>query len=79
MMVAEVGRVLQDNDNPVPSFVSAIRDNGRLRDEVSTDDNAETILGWIAVVLGLEAARSGDVEHYGFRDGADRALPPRSP
>ncbi|MCU1359186.1 MAG: hypothetical protein JWN99_475 [Ilumatobacteraceae bacterium] len=79
VMVAEVGRVLQGNDKPVPSFVSAIRDNGRLRDEVSTDDNAETILGWIAVVLGLEAARSGDVEHYGFRDGADRSLPPRSP
>jgi Copper transport outer membrane protein, MctB len=79
VMVAEVGRVLQDNDKPVPSFVSAVRDSGRLRDEVSTVDNAETILGWIAVVLGLEAARSGDVEHYGFREGADRALPPRSP
>lgn len=79
VMVAEVGRVLQDNDQPVPSFVSAIRASGRLRDEVTTVDNAETILGWIAVVLGLEAARSGDVEHYGFRDGADRSLPPRSP
>lgn len=79
VMVAEVGRVLQDNDSPVPSFVGAIRDSGRLRDEVSTVDNAETILGWAAAVLGLESARSGDVEHYGFRDGADRSLPSRVP
>jgi Copper transport outer membrane protein, MctB len=78
VMVAEVGRVLQDNDSPVPSFVAAIRESGRLRDEVSTVDNAETILGWIVVVLGLEAARDGHVDHYGFRDGADRSLPPRS-
>jgi hypothetical protein len=79
VLVAEVGRVLQDNDEPVPSFVQAIRDSGRLRDEVSTVDNAETVLGWIAMILGLEAARSGDIAHYGFRDGADRALPPRLP
>ena len=60
VMVAEVGRVLQDNDSPVPSFVGAIRDSGRLRDEVSTVDNAETILGWVAMILGLETARRGD-------------------
>ena len=79
VMVAEVGRVLQDNDSPVPSFVGAIRDSGRLRDEVSTVDNAETILGWVAMILGLETARRGIIEHYGFRDGADRSLPQFSP
>jgi hypothetical protein len=79
VMVAEVGRIIQDNDSPVPSFVGAIRDSGRLRDEVSTVDNAETILGWVAAILGLEAGRSGLVEHYGFRDGADRSLPSRIP
>lgn len=78
-LVAEVGRVVQGNEDPVPSFVGAIRDSGRLRDEISTVDNAETILGWIAVVLGLEAAMDGSVEHYGFRDGSDRSIPPRSP
>lgn len=75
VLVAEVGRVLQGNDDPLPSYVGAIRDSGRLRDEVSTVDNAETILGWVAVVLGLEAARSGVIDHYGFREGASRAIP----
>jgi hypothetical protein len=79
VMVAEVGRVLQGNDSPVPSFVGAIRDSGRLRDEVATVDNAETFLGWVEMILGLETARRGVIEHYGFRDGADRALPQYSP
>ena len=75
-VVAEVGRVLQDNETPVPSFVTTIRDSGRLRDEVSTVDNAETFLGWMATVLAMRAAVDGDVGHYGFRDGAERSVPP---
>lgn len=78
VLVAEVGRVAQDNDTPTPSFVGVIRDDGRLRDEVSTVDNAETILGWVAAVLGLESARTGAVGHYGFRDGAQQAIPDRT-
>lgn len=77
MMVAEVGRVLDANDSPVASFVGSIRSDGRLRDEVSTVDNAETMLGWIALVLGLDAAHRGVIGHYGFREGADRAIPSR--
>ena len=75
-VVAEVGRVLQDNETPAPSFVTVIRDSGRLRDEVSTVDNAETFLGWTATVLAVRAALAGDVGHYGFRNGAERSLPP---
>jgi hypothetical protein len=75
-VVAEVGRVLQDNETPVPSFITTIRDSGRLRDEVSTVDNAETFLGWMATVLATRAAVDGDVGHYGFRDGAERSVPP---
>lgn len=77
VVVAEVGRIEQGNESPIPSFVGAIRDSGRLRDEVTTVDNAETVLGWITVVLGLDAADAGSVQHYGFRDGADRTIPPR--
>ena len=77
VLVAEIGRVDQDDDTPVPSYVGSIRDDGRLRDEVSTVDNAETILGWVAAVLGLEASQRGAVGHYGFRDGAQRAIPER--
>jgi hypothetical protein len=75
-VVAEVGRVMQDNETPVPSFVTTIRDSGRLRDEVSTVDNAETFLGWMATMLAMRTALAGDVGHYGFRDGAERAVPP---
>ncbi|CAB4587678.1 unannotated protein [freshwater metagenome] len=77
VLVAEVNRVAQDNETPVGSYVARIRDDGRLRDEVSTVDNAEIFLGWVAAVLGLEAAGAGSVGHYGFRDGADGAVPPR--
>jgi hypothetical protein len=77
--VAEVGRVAQDNESPVPSFVGSIRADGRLRDEVSTVDNAETILGWVASVLALEAGGEGSVGHYGFRSGSDGAIPARRP
>ncbi len=78
-LVAEVGRVGQDNEEPTPSFVGSVRGDGRLRDEVSTVDNAETLLGWIAAVFGLEAGRDGSVGHYGFREGADEAIPERRP
>lgn len=74
-VVAEIGRVAVDNDSPVPSFVLAIRESGRLRDEVSTVDNAETVLGWIATILGLQAAQRGEVGHFGFREGAERSIP----
>ncbi len=77
LLVAEVGRVAQDNGTPAGSFVRAIRDDGRLRDEVSTVDNAETILGWVAAVLALGASHNGSVGHYGFREGADGAIPAR--
>lgn len=77
--VAEVGRVLQDNETPVPSFVSSIRNSGRLRDEVSTVDNAETFLGWTASVLAVRSSIAGDVGHYGFREGAERSIPAAAP
>ena len=79
MLVAEVGRVALDNESPTPSFVAEIRESGRLRDEVSTVDNAETILGWMATVLGLESAQRGEVGHYGFREGAERSIPAAAP
>lgn len=78
VLVAEVGRVLASNEEPVPSYVAAIRRDGRLRDEVSTVDNAETILGWVAILLGLEALEDGPPVHLGFRDGAERPIPPRA-
>jgi hypothetical protein len=77
--VAEVGRVLQDNETPVPAFVASIRNSGRLRDEVSTVDNAETFLGWAAAVLAVRSTIAGTVGHYGFREGAERSIPAATP
>jgi hypothetical protein len=75
MIVAEVGRIAPDDDATSPSFVSAIRASGRLRDEVSTVDNAETVVGWIATILGLQSAQLGVIGHFGFREGAERSIP----
>lgn len=79
VVVGEVGRVLEGNDTPVPTFVGLIRDDGRLRDEVATVDNAETFLGWIATVLAVVDVAGGEIGHFGFREGADRSLPPAGP
>ena len=79
MVIAEVGRVALDDEATSPSFVATIRESGRLRDEISTVDNAETVLGWIATVLGLQNAHRGGVGHYGFRDGAEQSIPAISP
>ncbi len=79
VVVAEVGRVVEGNDIPAPSFVALIRDDGRLRDEVATVDNAETFLGWIAAALAIGDVARGEIGHFGFRDGADRSLPPAAP
>jgi hypothetical protein len=79
VVVAEVGRVLEGNETPVPSFVTLIRNDGRLRDEVATVDNAETFLGWITAVLAIGDVTRGEIGHFGFREGADRSLPPAAP
>lgn len=80
VLIAEVGRITQDNDSPVPSFVGAIRcTRGRLRDEFSTVDNAETVLGWIAIVLGLDAASAVRSASTASVYGADRAVPRTHP
>jgi hypothetical protein len=46
---------------------------------VATVDNAETFLGWIAAVLAIGDVARGEIGHFGFRDGADRSLPPAAP
>jgi hypothetical protein len=79
VLVVEAGRVPLDRTDAAGSSVSEIRGDGRLRDEVSTVDNAETALGWIAAVLAIEVAATGEIVHLGFRDGSEAALPPPVP
>jgi hypothetical protein len=56
-------------------FVSAVRADARAQRSVSTVDDAETVPGGIAAVLGLREAMRGHVGHYGFGPGADAVIP----
>lgn len=55
--------------------VESVRDDGKAQNQVSTVDNADTVPGRIAVVLGLDESSRGLVGHYGQEDGAQEALP----
>jgi hypothetical protein len=56
-------------------FVAAVRADGKAAQTVSTVDDAETVPGGIAAVLGLREAIRGRVGHYGFAPGADAVIP----
>ncbi len=56
-------------------LVEALRDEPRTVGVVATVDNAESIFGQIAIVLGLQRAELGIIDHYGTGSGATRILP----
>lgn len=56
-------------------IVPAVRGDGLSRDIVATVDQGETVPGQIAMVLGLDLAEEGTVEHYGVGPGAARVIP----
>jgi hypothetical protein len=60
-------------------LVTAIRDDGQARNEVSTVDQADTSAGRVAIVLGLELAERDVAGHYGVRTGATAVIPEESP
>jgi hypothetical protein len=60
------------------SFVGTIRNDGNLRDHVSTVDDAEWFVGRAAAVMALHDLVSGAVGHYGVGDGASDLLPSNS-
>jgi hypothetical protein len=60
-------------------FVGAIRSDRRLREQVSTVDDAGMFVGWAATVLALGDLGEGRVGHYGTGDGAERLLPAPAP
>jgi hypothetical protein len=57
------------------SFVSLVRSDAKARDSVTTVDDAETVPGGIAAVMGLRDALRGRIGHYGFAPGADSVIP----
>jgi hypothetical protein len=68
-----------DPEAPRSVFVSAVRSDRRLRDRLSTVDDAETFVGWAATVLALDDLGRGRVGHYGVSSGAERLLPEPAP
>jgi len=65
---------------PSGELVGAVRSDRRLRERLSTVDDAEVFAGWAATILALDDLSRGRVGHYGVGDGAQRLLPaPASP
>jgi hypothetical protein len=58
--------------------VGSLREDERARATVSTVDQAETVPGRAAVVLGLSRAARGRVGHFGTGPGAEDGLMPQS-
>ena len=55
--------------------LGVIRDDGDLRAQVATLDNLDTADGPLLAVLVLGDLGRGTIGHYGFGDGAERAVP----
>ncbi len=64
-----------DAETPGGEFVGAVRSDRRLRDRLSTVDDAGVFAGWAATVLALDDLGRGRVGHYGTGAGAERLLP----
>lgn len=56
-------------------LVTAVREDPEAGTRVATVDQADTVEGRIAVVLGLERAFQGTTDHYGVGPGATRVIP----
>jgi Copper transport outer membrane protein, MctB len=70
----------KDEEPPATPLVEQIRDDGKLKDRLSTVDDLDRVAGHAALVLAAADARPGtpEIGHYGATDGADRLLPPAS-
>ena len=83
-LVPSLGQGLSDRGTPVLvgesldstwGVVSLIRDTPQAAASVATVDQADTIEGRVAVVLGLERTFAGDIGHYGVGPGATEIIP----
>jgi Copper transport outer membrane protein, MctB len=55
--------------------VASVREDSEARNDVSTVDQAETVVGRIAIALALSQSNEGVTGHYGLSDGADSVIP----
>ena len=56
-------------------LVQAVREDAETSSRVSTVDQADTIEGRIAIVLGLDRHFEGRTDHYGVTEGASEVIP----
>lgn len=56
-------------------LVTLVREDPEAATRVATVDQADTVEGRIAVVLGLDRAFAGSTDHYGVDQGATRVIP----
>jgi hypothetical protein len=56
-------------------LVPAVREDPEAGTRVATVDQADTVEGRVAVVLGLQRAFAGSTDHYGVGPGASRVIP----
>jgi hypothetical protein len=66
-------------EGPLAGVGFGVREDEAATDEVATSDQADTLEGRIATVLGLAAARRGEIGDYGIGPGATALLPTPPP
>lgn len=74
-VLAEVWAEVEDGPDRADSLAT-ILGSPSLGALVATVDNLDTSPGPTTVVLALDAARAGEVGHYGVGDGASSSVPP---
>jgi hypothetical protein len=86
LLAAQGDTDLEDDEgNPAPederrtTFVGPFRDDGDVRDAISTLDDLDRAAGLFGSVLALEDLGEGVVGHYGIGKGADSLLPGPAP
>lgn len=57
-------------------LIPAIRDDGELREQISTIDSADLLVGRVAAVFAILEQESGDAGHYGYSGSPDGPMPP---
>lgn len=67
--------IVAEPRNSVWGLATGVREDESVTDEVATSDQADTLEGRIATVLGLAAARRGEIGDYGVGPGATALLP----
>jgi len=79
-LASREGRVLvAESSDSTWGLVGGLRSDIEARSVAVTVDNAETTIGRIAAVLGLESAREGTIGHFGTEAGRTALIPEPAP